>query len=106
MTSGEDALVLEGFKALGLPVTTRAETGRIITVLHVQHGKNVGHSFCHVGRADTKAIKTQIDRFELACRRILRIPQAEYDQMGDSLLYPGLHCVALSSEAPAVAKGL
>mmetsp|Transcript_17710 Transcript_17710/g.54775 ORF Transcript_17710/g.54775 Transcript_17710/m.54775 type:complete len:175 (-) Transcript_17710:72-596(-) len=105
-SSGEDGHFLRGFAAAGLPVAARAETGRAVTVLHLQHGANMGRSVCQAARADTAAIAALLERFEEACRRIINLPQAEYDQMGGRLLYQGLHSLALTAEPPPAAKGL
>lgn len=105
VTLAADRHFLCGALALGLPVATRAETGRAMTVLHLQHGRNMGRSVCQKARTDTGAVKMMIERFEEACRRILSIPQTEYDQMGGSLLYQGLCGLSLTVDPPA-ARGL
>lgn len=106
VSSNEDKSLLHGFAQVGLPIATRAEIGRAMTILHVQHGGNMGRSVCHTIRTDGSAIKTMIDRFEQACRRILQIPEPEYDQMGHTILHPAVHSVAIVAVAPAKPTGL
>uniref|UniRef100_A0A7S4RAW0 MYND-type domain-containing protein n=1 Tax=Alexandrium monilatum TaxID=311494 RepID=A0A7S4RAW0_9DINO len=106
LTSGEDRHFLRGVTAAGLPVATRADTGKNMTVLHLQHGNNMGRSICQRARADTAVVSLMLRRFEEACRRILKLPQAEYDQMGGGLLCQQLHGLKLTPDPPPAARGL
>jgi len=101
MTTGEDRLFARCMLASGLPVATRAESGRGMTVLHLQHGRNMGRSVCHKARTDTRAVMMTLERLEEACRRIINLPQTEYDQMGGSLLYQGLRGLTLRASLAA-----
>merc|ERR1712039_857980 len=101
-TSGEDICLLRAFRSAGLSVTSRAETGNM-TFLHLQHGRNFGRCVCRKPRFDD-SVKTMISRFETACRRIINLSQAEYDQMGGKLLYPALHSISVLREVPAASS--
>lgn len=102
----EDRLFLQGFAEVGLPVSSRSDAGRAPTVLHLQHGSNMRASVAKNACADARAIAKQVERFEQACRRIIKLPQADYDKMGGSLLHPRLFSVALTAERPPAAKGV
>jgi len=97
-SSGEDAAWLHACTRIGLPITSRAESGRALTVLHLQHGMNMGTSTCTSARADSAAISTMIVRFDQACRRIIGVSEAEYDAIGECLLYRGLQGITLTKE--------
>jgi len=65
----------------------------------------VGRSVCQRARADASAVTALIRRFEEACRRIIKVSQSDYDQLGGSLLYQALHGLSLTPEPPP-ARGL
>eukprot|EP00747_Dinoflagellata_sp_TGD_P020505 gnl/TRDRNA2_/TRDRNA2_127858_c0_seq2.p1 gnl/TRDRNA2_/TRDRNA2_127858_c0~~gnl/TRDRNA2_/TRDRNA2_127858_c0_seq2.p1 ORF type:complete len:456 (-),score=98.02 gnl/TRDRNA2_/TRDRNA2_127858_c0_seq2:56-1219(-) len=105
----EDRVWLRALTATGLPVTSRAEASRLLTVLHLQHGRNTSRSVCHSVRKDAGAISAMIDRFDVACRRILGINMQEYDQLSldGGLLYCPLKNLHIAAEPPSSAeKGL
>lgn len=97
-TCGEDALYLRAFQDAGLPVVSRADDGRAVTMLHVQHGRNMQRSVCHAMRTDTAAMAAMMGRFETACRRLMKINLQEYEEGGETLLYT--YTLSLKAEPP------
>jgi len=102
----EDRALLRAAAAAGLPVSTRVEAGRALTVLHVQHGRNMQRSVCNVVRKDGKAIVSMIHRFEDACRRIMNITLKDYQESGTGLLHPKLRAAKLVSDPPSAPIGV
>lgn len=99
---GEDLALLRGFSEVGLPVASVSEKHLLSTVFHVQHGRNLCGSVCHLMREDVDFVSTVLSRFETACRRIIGVSQAEYDQAGGhGLLHCGLGAMKFGPGPPS-----
>jgi len=98
-TVGEDAAFLAAFDEVGLPITGRAEPSRgAMLALKTQHGRNMQRSVCHTSRRDVAAITAMINRYEEACRRMMKINLQEYSEAGETMLYRKLLTLNLSAE--------
>ena len=87
---------------MGLPVASVSEKQLLSTVFHVQHGRNLCGSVCHLTREDVDFVSTVLSRFETACRRIIGVSQAEYDQAGGhGLLHCGLGAMKFGPGPPS-----
>lgn len=106
LTSGEDQVFLCNVVAASLPVVHRSEAGRSLTVLHLQHGGNVKASVASSVSCDAALISAMLCRFEEACRRIIKLSQPDYDEMGGSLLHTRLLAARFTNQRPAEARGL
>eukprot|EP00971_Amphidinium_carterae_P258743 5135403-Amphidinium_carterae.1 len=85
----EDVAFLHGFADAGLPVTSRSESAKPQTVLHVQHPRSAYGSVCTSSLAEgtVEDVYAKLTHFEEACRRILGIPIQEYNP-AQGLLHP------------------